>query len=55
LIGVPLLDGDRPLGIIEVVNAVGSPPFEEGDLDIMMLVARLASLVLVQAEKSAVA
>jgi GAF domain-containing protein len=54
LIGVPLLDGDRPLGIIEVVNAVGSPPFVEGDLDIMMLVARLASLVLVQAEKSAV-
>ena len=54
LIGVPLLDGERPLGIIEVVNSIGSPPFQEGDLDIMLLVARLASLALIQAEKVAV-
>ena len=54
LIAVPLMDDDRPLGIIEVVNSVGSPPFQDGDLDIMLLVARLASLALSQAEKVAV-
>jgi GAF domain-containing protein len=51
LIAVPLMDGNRPLGIIEVVNSLGSPPFQNGDLDIMLLVARLASLALTQAEK----
>ena len=50
LISVPLLDGGRPLGVIEVVNPLSGDPFKEEDLDIMMLVARLASLALIQAE-----
>ena len=50
LICVPLLDGGRPLGVIEVVNPVSGEPFNETDMDIMMLVARLASLALAQAE-----
>lgn len=52
LIAVPLMEDERPLGIIEVVNSVGSPPFQDGDLDIMLLVARLASLALTAAEKA---
>ena len=50
LICVPLVDGGRPLGVIEVVNPVSGEPFNETDMDIMMLVARLASLALAQAE-----
>jgi len=51
LIGVPLLDGDRPLGVIEIVNPFRGGHFREGDLDIMILVSRLASLALVRAEQ----
>ena len=53
LIAVPLLDGDRALGVIEALNPVSGQPFGEDDLDIMILVSRLASLALVQAEKTA--
>jgi GAF domain-containing protein len=53
LIAVPLLDGDRALGVIEALNPHTGQPFSEGDLDIMILVSRLASLALVQAEKTA--
>jgi GAF domain-containing protein len=50
LISVPLLDGERILGVIEVLNPCDGEPFEVEDLDILLLIARLASLVLVKAE-----
>jgi GAF domain-containing protein len=50
LICVPLLDGDRPLGAIEVVNPRSGESFRQEDLDIMRLVGLLASLALVRAE-----
>lgn len=50
LVCVPLLDGDRTLGVIEVVNKTSGEPFDEKDLNILVLVARLASLALIRAE-----
>lgn len=50
LICVPLMDGERCLGAIEVVNTRSGAPFSPKDLDILLLVARLASLALVRAE-----
>ncbi len=50
LICVPLLDGERPLGVIEVLNPFSKGTFRVEDLDILSLVARLASLALVRAE-----
>jgi len=51
MIGVPLLDGGRSFGVIEVLNPFSRGSFREGDLDVMILVARLASLCLVRAEE----
>jgi len=50
LISVPLLDGERTMGVIEALNPCDGEPFQVEDLDILLLIARLASLVLVQAE-----
>jgi len=50
--GVPLLDGKRRLGVIEVINSRSGRFFETSDLDILQLVARLASLAIVEAEKA---
>lgn len=50
LICVPMTAGERTLGVIEVVNTRSGQPFAEKDQDILMLVARLASLALVRAE-----
>lgn len=52
LICVPLLDGERPLGVIEVLNPLSRGIFRDEDLDILSLIARLASLALVRAEKT---
>ena len=52
LICVPLLDGERPLGVIEVLNPLSKGIFCVEDLDILALIARLASLALVRAEKT---
>lgn len=49
---VPLLDGERRLGVIEVINSRSGRLFERADLDILQLVARLASLAIVEAEKA---
>ncbi len=54
LICVPLLDGDRVLGAIEVVNSEQEREFNELDQDVLLLVARLASLAIVKAEKEGV-
>jgi len=50
LICVPLLDQERVVGVIEVVNTRSGEPFKESDMDILLLVAQLASLAIVKAE-----
>jgi sigma-B regulation protein RsbU (phosphoserine phosphatase) len=50
LICVPLTDNDRPIGAIEVVNTTSGIPFREEDLDIMLIVARLAAIAIIRAE-----
>ena len=52
MLAVPLFDGQRPLGVIEVVNTRSGRAFQMADRDIMMLVAKLASLAIVAAEKA---
>jgi GAF domain-containing protein len=49
---VPLLDGERRLGVIEVINTRSGRLFEPADLDILQLVGRLASLAIVAVEKA---
>jgi sigma-B regulation protein RsbU (phosphoserine phosphatase) len=53
LICVPLLDNYRALGAIEVVNSAGGNPFRKEDLDIMQLVARLATLAILKSDSMA--
>lgn len=52
LICVPLMYGDRVWGAIEVVNTRSGEAFTEEDLDVMMLVARLAAEALSRAEEA---
>jgi GAF domain-containing protein len=52
LICVPLLDGSRTLGTIEVVNTLSGRPFNESDKEIMELVGQLSALAIVTAEKA---
>jgi GAF domain-containing protein len=51
LICVPLFDGARRLGAIEVVNSITGQPFSQSDLEILQIVARLASSAIIEAEK----
>lgn len=51
LICVPLFDGERRLGAIEVVNSITGQPFSQSDLEILQLVGRLASSAIIEAEK----
>ncbi|MCI0520277.1 MAG: GAF domain-containing protein [Chloroflexi bacterium] len=53
LICVPMLHGERRLGAIEVVNKRNEQAFDERDLDVLLLVARLASMALLRAEGAA--
>ena len=52
LICVPLIDSERSLGAIEIVNTSSGKLFVEADLDIMLLVARLAVIAILRAEGS---
>ena len=52
LICVPLMEGERVIGVIEVVNTRSGDPLKESDLDILLLVAQLASLAIIKAEGS---
>lgn len=52
LICIPLTDGDRHLGAIEAVNTRSGLSFMQSDLEVMMLVGRLASSAIVEAEKA---
>ncbi len=50
VISVPLINMDRMIGVIEVVNTMSGKPFEESDLDILLLVAHLATQAILRAE-----
>lgn len=52
IICVPLVDGDRAIGAIEVVNTTSGLPFAEADRDILQLVGRLATVAIVLAERA---
>jgi len=49
---VPLLDGERRLGVIEVINTKSGRLFEAADMDILQLMARLASLAIIAVERA---
>jgi len=46
---MPLLDGERVLGVIEAVNKIDRP-FTQVDHDLLRIVAQIATTVLVRAE-----
>ena len=48
---VPLLDGDRVLGVIEAINKVPGRPFTVEDNDLLMVLAQLASAAITRAEE----
>lgn len=50
LICVPIQNSERALGVLEVVNKRDGEPFVEADLDILLLIGRLASIALFKAE-----
>jgi sigma-B regulation protein RsbU (phosphoserine phosphatase) len=50
---VPLLEGDRVLGVIEAINKVSDREFSAEDHDLLMVVAQLASLAIMRAESFA--
>ena len=50
LICAPLTYGRRTLGVIEAVNTRSGAPFNDHDLDIMLLVSRLAAVALTRAD-----
>ncbi len=47
---VPLVEGDRVLGVIEALNKASGAEFTEQDLDLLRVVAQLASVAIVRAE-----
>ncbi len=49
----PLRDGERPLGVLEVVNQLGERPFDKNDLAVLRVAAHYVSLALVKAERLA--
>jgi GAF domain-containing protein len=49
LAAMPLLDGERVLGVIEALNKIDRP-FTEVDHDLLRIVAQIAANVLVRAE-----
>ena len=50
LAAVPLLDGDRILGVLEAINKNYDREFTDVDHDLLMIVAHLASVALTRAE-----
>lgn len=51
LICLPIYDGKRPLGVIELVNTQSGRPFNQGDKDILLVVSQLAAMAIVAAEE----
>ena len=52
LMAVPLILEDRVLGVMEVVNSLSESLFNDKDLELLMLVARLAAYVFGTAESA---
>ncbi len=52
LVEVPLLDGERVLGVIELVNKLSDEVFNDDDLDLLHIAARLAALAIARAEQA---
>jgi GAF domain-containing protein len=50
LVAVPILHGPRTLGVIEAVNTRSGRPFDQQDVEVMTLAARLAAMALIRAE-----
>lgn len=50
LAAIPLLDGERVLGVIEALNKTSDRPFTDVDYDLLRVVAQLAAAVLSRAE-----
>lgn len=50
---VPLMEGDRVLGVIEAVNKSSDREFTEVDHDLLLVVAQLASIAIARAESFA--
>jgi GAF domain-containing protein len=50
LVALPLLDGERVLGVIEALNKGSDRAFTQVDYDLLRVVAQLAATVLVRAE-----
>jgi len=50
LVCVPLLDGDRVLGVIEAINKLSDREFSPEDNDILMVVGQLAAVAISRAE-----
>ncbi len=53
LMCAPLMDSERVLGAIEVVNTKTDDPFDEGDLNILSITARYVALILLKTESIA--
>jgi len=49
----PLRDGERQLGVLEVVNQQGERPFDKNDLAVLRVAAHYVSLALTKAEQLA--
>jgi serine phosphatase RsbU (regulator of sigma subunit) len=49
LLGVPVLYGDELLGVIEVLNPIGKPNFDEADMDLMTGFANIAAVAIFRA------
>jgi GAF domain-containing protein len=47
---VPLIEGDRVLGVIEAINKVSDREFTAEDNDLLMVLAQLASVAITRAE-----
>jgi GAF domain-containing protein len=47
---VPLLDGDRVLGVIEAINKISDREFSPEDHDLLLVVAQLAAVAIARAE-----
>ena len=53
LAAIPLLDGDRVLGVIEAINKTSDRAFTQVDYDLLRVVAQLAAAVMIRAESAA--
>ncbi|MCK4962880.1 MAG: GAF domain-containing protein, partial [Anaerolineales bacterium] len=47
---VPLLDGERVLGVIEAINKISDREFSPEDHDLLLIVAQLAAVAISRAE-----